>query len=145
LGEHSLLIDANLRKPSQQQIFNLSGKLGLSDLLAGRADLSAIAKIDSFVDLSVLPAGTLPPNPQELFGRSSFANLSVKLESQFDVVIYDACAFSEGADALAVAARTGGVLLVARKNITSLGDISAVAEQLARVGTEVVGSVLVEY
>lgn len=145
LGEHTLLIDANLRQPRQQQIFNLSGKQGLSDVLANRADLSAIAKVTSFVDLSVLPAGTLPPNPQELVSRSSFASLSVDVESQFDVVIYDVCAFSAGADALAIAARAGGVLLVARKNTTSLADISAVADQLARVGAEVVGSVLVEY
>jgi protein-tyrosine kinase len=145
LGEHTLLIDANLRKPSQHQIFNLSGKQGLSDVLAGRADLSAIAKVNSFVDLSVLPAGTLPPNPQELVSRSSFAGLSVNVESQFDVVIYDVCAFSAGADALAIAARAGGVLLVARKNTTSLADIGAVADQLRRVGSEIVGSVLVEY
>lgn len=145
LGEHTLLIDANLRQPRQHQIFNLPGKQGLSDVLAGRADLSVIAKVNSFVDLSVLPAGTLPPNPQELVSRSSFANLSVNVESQFDVVIYDVSAFSAGADALAIAARAGGVLLVARKNTTSLADISAVAEQLGRVGAEVVGSVLVEY
>jgi protein-tyrosine kinase len=145
LGEHTLLIDANLRQPRQHQIFNLPGKQGLSDVLAGRADLSAIAKVNSFVDLSVLPAGTLPPNPQELVSRSSFANLSVSVESQFDVVIYDVCAFSAGADALAIAARAGGVLLVARKNTTSLADISAVADQLRRAGAEVVGSVMVEF
>ncbi len=145
LGEHTLLIDANLRQPRQHQIFNLSGKQGLSDVLVDRADLSVIAKVNSFVDLSVLPAGTLPPNPQELVSRSSFAALSVNVETQFDVVIYDACAFSAGADALAIAARAGGVLLVARKNTTSLADIGAVAEQLRRVGAEVVGSVLVEY
>jgi protein-tyrosine kinase len=145
LGEQTLLVDANLRKPRQHKIFNLQGKQGLSDILAGRADFSAIAKVESFVDLSVLQAGTLPPNPQELISRASFADLTLDFAKLFDVVLYDVPAFCAGADALAIAARAGGVLLVARKNITSLSDISAVAEQLSRAGAEVSGSVMVDY
>ncbi len=145
LGEQTLLVDANLRKPRQHQIFNLPGKQGLSDILAGRADLDAIAKVDSFVDLSVLQAGTLPPNPQELVSRSTFDELTDNLARRFDVVLYDVSAFSAGADALAIAVRAGGVLLVTRKNTTSLADISTAAEQLGRVGAEVVGSVMVDY
>lgn len=145
LGEQTLLVDANLRMPRQHQIFNLSGKQGLSDILAGRADLDAIAKVESFVDLSVLPAGTLPPNPQELVSRGGFDELTRNLGDRFDVVLYDMSAFSAGADALAIAVRAGGVLLVARKNTTNLADIGSVAEQLGRVGAEVVGSVMVDY
>ena len=146
LGEQTLLIDANLRTPTQQTIFNLPGKQGLSDVLAGRADLTAtISKVDSFVDLSVLQAGTLPPNPQELVSRSSFDELLVGIATRYDVVLLDMSAFSTGSDALAVASRAGGVLLVARKNVTSLTDISTVAAQLARNGAEVVGSVMVDY
>ena len=145
LGERTLLVDANLRTPRQHQIFNMPGKQGLSDILAGRADLGTIAPMDSFVDLSVLQAGTLPPNPQELVSRTSFGNLSQNMAKAFDVVLYDVPAFSAGADALAIAARVGGVLLVARRNKTSLTDIGVVAEQLGRVGAEVVGSVIVEY
>lgn len=145
LGEQTLLVDANLRKPRQQQIFNMQNKQGLSDVLAGRADLSAIGKVESFVDLSVLSAGTLPPNPQELLSRPAFRDLALQMAHIYDTVIYDVPAFSEGADALAIAARAGGVLLVARKNTTSLNDIGAVADQLARVGAEVVGAVMVDY
>lgn len=145
LGEHTLLVDANLRKPRQQQIFNLQGKQGLSDILAGRAGLDAIAKVESFVDLSVLQAGTLPPNPQELVSRSAFGELTGNLTNLFDIVLYDVSAFSSGADALAIAARAGGVLMVVRKNVTSLADVSTVADQLGRFGTEVVGSVMVDY
>jgi protein-tyrosine kinase len=145
LGEQTLLVDANLRTPRQQQIFNLPGKQGLSDILAGRANLDAIAKVESFVDLSVLQAGTLPPNPQELVSRSSFGDLTLDVAKMFDVVLYDVSAFSAGADALAIAARAGGVLLVARKNTTRLADIAAAADQLGRAGAEVVGSVMVDY
>lgn len=146
LGEHTLLVDANLRKPRQHEIFGLAGRQGLSDVLAGRADLAAtIAKVESFVDLSVLQAGTLAPNPQELVSRSSFDDLVAGVASPYDVVLFDTPAFSAGADALAIAARAGSVLLVARKNVTRLADITNAAEKIGRSGAEVVGSVMVDY
>jgi protein-tyrosine kinase len=145
LGEHTLLVDANLRKPSQHTIFNIPGKQGLSDVLAGRADLDVTAHVGSFVDLSVLGAGTLPPNPQELLSRSNFAGLNAQLESRYDVTLYDVAASQTGLDALVLAARTGGVLIVARKNKTHMGDVNALAEQVAQNGAVVVGSVLVDF
>ncbi|NHZ78548.1 chain length determinant protein tyrosine kinase EpsG [Massilia sp. CCM 8695] len=145
LGEHTLLVDANLRTPAQHTIFNISGKQGLSDVLAGRADLDVTAHVGSFVDLSVLGAGTLPPNPQELLSRSNFAGLNAQLESRYDVTLYDVAASQTGLDALVLAARTGGVLIVARKNKTHMGDVNALAEQVAQNGAVVVGSVLVDF
>ncbi|MEB0010049.1 chain length determinant protein tyrosine kinase EpsG [Glaciimonas sp. Gout2] len=145
LGEQTLLVDANLRNPRQHEIFNLSGKQGLSDILGGRADLDVIAEVEYFDNLSVLQAGTLPPNPQELISRRSFSALTLNISKLFEIVIYDVSAFSAGADALAIAARATGVLLIARKNTTRLADINAMAQQLTRVGAEIVGSVLVDY
>ncbi|NVE00007.1 chain length determinant protein tyrosine kinase EpsG [Massilia sp. BJB1822] len=145
LGEHTLLADANLRTPRQHDIFKLQNRQGLSDVLAGRAELDAITKVDSFLSLSVLGAGTLPPNPQELLSRNTFGNLNAQLEQRYDVVLYDAPAFTVGSDLLALAARAGGVLLVARKNHTPLAEVAALSEQLAQSGAEVVGSVLVDY
>lgn len=145
LGEQTLLVDANLRNPSQHEIFGLAGRQGLSDILAGRAERDVITRIESFVDLSVLGAGTLPPNPQELLSRPAFSSLRTELESSYDVVLYDSAAFSLGSDALALAARTCGVLLVARKNHTPVGDINAMTEQMLHSGAQVVGSVLVDF
>lgn len=145
LGEHTLLVDANMRKSRQQKLFGLNGNIGLSDILAGRADKSEIAKIDSFVDLSVLVAGTPPPNPQELLSRDTFAQLNKELESSFDAVLYDLPAFNTAADALAVASSVGGVLVVARQNTTRVADINALCDQFVRNGVEVVGTVMVNF
>lgn len=145
LGEQTLLVDANLRTPHQQEVFGLKGRQGLSDVLAGRADLDAIARIDSFVALSVMSAGTLPPNPQELLSRTSFNVLNEQIGSRYDVVLYDVAPFASGSDALAIASRVGGVLLVARNNHTGLAELAAFAEQLERNGVEIVGSVLQEF
>ena len=145
LGENTLLVDANLRKPTQHEVFDVKGRQGLSDMLAGRAEIDIIEKVDAFVSLSVLGAGTLPPNPQELLSRSSFGGLNQQLESLYDVVLYDVAAYSDGSDSLAIAGRAGGVLLVARKNKTQLEAISAMAEQMKNNGAEVIGSVLVDF
>jgi chain length determinant protein tyrosine kinase EpsG len=145
LGEHTLLVDANLRTPVQQEVFGLKGRQGLSDILAGRANADVIAKIDSFVALSVLSAGTQPPNPQELLSRPAFGGLNEQLASAYDVVLYDVASFSAGADLMAVAARAGGVLLVVRKNHTGLNDIASLSEQLERNGIEIVGTVLNDF
>ena len=145
LGENTLLVDANLRKPTQHEVFDVKGRQGLSDMLAGRAEIDIIEKVDAFVSLSVLGAGTLPPNPQELLSRSSFGGLNQQLESLYDVVLYDVAAYSDGSDSLAIAGRAGGVLLVARKNKTQLEAISTMAEQMKNNGAEVVGSVLVDF
>jgi len=70
LGERTLLIDADLRNPRQHQLFNLENRIGLSSVLAGRAELpETIVRIPGLIDLSVLPAGATPPNPQELLSR----------------------------------------------------------------------------
>lgn len=145
LGEQTLLVDANLRAPRQQDAFALDARQGLSDLLAGRAGLDMIARVPAFVDLSVMPAGTLPPNPQELLAREGFRNLNTQLESRYDVVLYDVPPFQAGVDAVAVASRAGGALLVTRKHHTRIAHIGRAAEQLVDAGCEVLGSVVMEF
>ena len=61
LGERTLLIDADLRNPSQHQLFRLPNKLGLSSILAGRAELEeTVTRIPGLIDVSVMPAGATP-------------------------------------------------------------------------------------
>ena len=145
LGEQTLLVDANLRAPRQQEAFALKPRHGLSDLLAGRAGLDVVARVPAFADLSVLPAGTLPPNPQELLAREGFRNLNSQLESHYDVVLYDVAPFQLGVDAVAVGSRAGGALLVTRKDHTRIAHIGRAAEQLVDAGCEVLGAVVMEF
>ncbi|PUA18728.1 chain length determinant protein tyrosine kinase EpsG [Glaciimonas sp. PCH181] len=145
LGRQTLLVDANLRNPSQHKIFNLGAGRGLSDVLAGRAGMDMVAMAESFIDLSLFPAGSPVPNPQELINRPSFNLINDGLRDRFDIILYDTPAFSTAADALTIAVRAGGVLLVVRKNHTSMADLGAFSDQLRRCGTEVVGSVLVSF
>lgn len=150
LGQRTLLVDANLRQGVQRVLFGLQGggasraPAGLSDVLAGRARLDAIAHVPGFDTLALLGAGTVPPNPQELLERPSFSALHTQLGMQYDVVLYDVAPTSLGAEMLAVAVHAGAALLVAQKNRTPLVALQRLAQQLADAQVAVIGSVLVE-
>lgn len=145
LGEHTLLVDANLRQPCQHKLFNLSETRGLSDILAGRATMDVISRIESFVDLSVLGAGTVPPNPQELIGRSSFVEFMNQAMSQYDVIIVDTPPANQSSDALTTSVRCGGAMLVSRLHHTRLADLNRVRDQMMLSGADVVGAVINDF
>lgn len=145
LGQKTLLIDANLRNPSQHELFNLKEKRGLSDILAERADMNVVSKIVSFVDLSVLGAGTVPPNPQELLGRPHFSTLMKHVIGQYDVVLVDTTPAAATRDAQATVARCGGALLVSRLNHTKVSDVANMRDQILATGATIVGAVINEF
>ena len=142
LGERTVLVDADLRTPRQHKLFHLANQGGLSDVLVGRAGPEAVVRIPNLVGLSVLPAGAVPPNPQELLGRPAFVELLQGLAKNFDTIIMDTPATATYADGQTVAARAGAALLVARKNLTLAGDLSKLARSLQQSGVELVGSAL---
>lgn len=142
LGERTLLIDANLRSPQVSGLFNLNNRMGLSDVLAERADLSAVTRIPAFVDLSVLPAGTQAPNPAELLARANLGELLGLLAGSYDVILIDTPPASLAADFQAVAARTRGAVIAVRKNHTRLNQVAGIKAMLAAAGAEAVGAVL---
>jgi protein-tyrosine kinase len=142
LGERTLLIDADLRKPRQHELFKLGNSAGLSGLLAGRANDAAVVRVPSLLGLSVLPAGAVPPNPQELLGRAAFVETLYSLGRDFDVVIIDTPAASEYADAQTIAVRAGAAVMLARKNQTSIPDIVELTGSLQQSGATLVGSML---
>lgn len=144
LGERTLLVDANLRDPQQHRTFNIQQPYGLSDMLIGRVDQHAIARITDLEGLHVLPAGTLPPNPQELLSRKNFGALMHQLGEQYDVVIVDTAPAAMNSDAHAVATRCGGALMVSRLNKTKLAEIANIRDQLVFGNVEIVAAIVNE-
>jgi protein-tyrosine kinase len=142
LGERTLLVDADLRAPRQHQLFGLGKRAGLSEMLVGRAGAEAVASIAALPHLSVLPAGTIPPNPQELLGRPGFSRLLQSLGEGFDVVIIDTPPAMACADAHTVAVRAGAALIVARQDSSSMSQMVQFTHSLREFGVTLVGSVL---
>lgn len=142
LGERTLLIDADLRTPCQQELFKLGHNAGLSGMLAHRTGPEAITRIPQLPGLYILPAGAVPPNPQELFGRPAFAELLQSLIRDFDIVIVDTPAADKYAESQVIAVGTSAALIVARKNHSSVTGMINLTRNLQRNGTRTVGSVL---
>jgi chain length determinant protein tyrosine kinase EpsG len=145
LGERTLLIDADLRNPRQHKLFKLGHSAGLSGMLAGRNGTEAIARISPLLGLSVLPAGAVPPNPQELIGRPIFAELLQTFIQDFDIVIVDTPAANNHVEALTIAVGTAAALILARKNRSSVADVSSLVRSLQQTRTTTVGSVLNDF
>ena len=143
LGARTLLVDADLRKPRQHELFRLPNKLGLSSVLAGRGELDkVITRIPGLKALSVLPAGAVPPNPQELLARLPYSSVMIDVQGHFDVVLVDTPAGNETADVQAITARTRGALIVARKDKTSFPGLQALHSSLQHSSVTVVGALL---
>ncbi len=146
LGKKTLLIDANLRRPTLHQTFDLSAhERGLSDILIGRAGLDAIREIKAINNFSLLPAGAIPPNPQELVAGKMFEDLLTFLNEIFDIILIDTPAFSISADAQVIGAAAGGTLLVIRKHVTKASQVTAISDMLVSNGTAIVGSVMTDF
>lgn len=145
LGERTLLIDANMRTPRQHTLFGLPNSNGLSAILSGRSDIDAIARIPSLTDLSVLPAGVIPPNPQELLARPMFQQLLQELGRRYDIVLIDTPAADVSADAQAIAARAGAALVVVRKDVSRVRAVNNLVDAMNDASVFVVGTVLNEF
>jgi len=143
LGKKTLLVDADMRHPRQHILFNLENRAGLSTLLAGRADTEVVERILPLLNLSVLPAGPVPPNPQELLGRPLFQKLMVGMAKEYDVIILDTPAGNTHADAQTVAALAGGAFMVTRLDHTPISTVRALSDSLAgTTGAVLVGAII---
>jgi len=144
MGRKVLLIDANMRQPRQHDIFNLGNGMGLSDILAERMPSLQVHTIKPFQTLSVLPAGSPPPNPVELLARPSFGALLSGLETSYDIVLIDTAPSQLSSDFQLVAARAGGVLISTRRNVSRLVPLTELKEKITLTGAQVVGAVVLD-
>ena len=145
LGGRTLLIDTDLRNSRQHELFGLDNRVGLSSVLSGRAGPEAIQRIPSLENLSVLPAGALPPNPQELLTRPMFGHLLRELAGHVDMILLDSPPAADSADAQTLAMRAGAALVVVRKNGSRMARVQHVAQSVKRTKCTVVGAVLNDF
>ena len=142
LGERTLLIDADLRRPRQQLIFRVEDRVGVSAVLSGRADRSAIVPVPELGPLWLLPAGAPPPNPVELLSRDTLAVLLRELRNEFDVVLFDTPPTTAFADAQTVAFHARSALVLARKDHTRVAETTRAIRQVTAAGATTVGTVI---
>jgi capsular exopolysaccharide synthesis family protein len=136
----TLLIDADLRRPSVSGYITPEPTLGLSGVLAGVTSLD-----DALIEMSnskvwVLPSGPPSDSPLELLQKKDLGKMIVELRSRFDRIVIDAPPTVPFTDAAVLALHADGALLVVRAGTTSAPLIRRARESLA--GTNVLGVVL---
>ncbi|MEH2050350.1 GumC family protein [Nostoc sp.] len=143
LGRQVLLIDADMRIPSQHHLWQQTNAVGLSEVLVGQAEFDmAVSKVMD--NLDVLTAGVRPPNPLALLDSKRMASLIENVSSQYnyDFVIIDAPPLLLAADALTLSQMTDGILLVARPGVIDSNSAAAAQEMLERSSHNVLGLVV---
>ena len=145
LGERTLLIDADMRYPSQHVLFSLDNRAGLSAVLTGRGGPETIQRVGSLRDLSVLPAGVQPPNSPDLLARPMFTQLLHDSAKEFDVILLDTPAAADSADAQTVTMRAGCALVVARRNLSRFWQVQGIGAEAIHNSATIVGTVLNDF
>lgn len=144
LNKKTLLIDANLRKPNQQEFFPLSTKLGLANILANRQGEYKLKPQKSLPNLTVLSAGTEAPNPQELLNRDGFSTLIQDLEKVYDIILIDTPPAHLGDDYLSVISQVKAAMLVARKDKTLMSELESMKENIVVANADLLGAIIQE-
>lgn len=137
-----LLVDADMRKPKLHRIFGVRNECGLSNILLNEPAENAIVGING-LNLDFLPSGTVPPNPSELLGTGTFADLIGELETIYDYIIVDTPPLLVVSDALMLSEVAAGILLSCRYRKTSYSDLNKVLSSLKFANFNVLGTVLV--
>jgi succinoglycan biosynthesis transport protein ExoP len=150
-GKRVILVDADLRHPTINKIFDLTNQVGLSNLLV-TPDLSLETTLIRVEDetlqilnnsgLRVLTSGPPPPNPAELLGSSPMDKLMTKLKEQADVIIFDSPPLLAVTDASLLARRVGATLMVIEAGRNRNHACQRAKEILEQVGIEALGVVL---
>ena len=140
-GKRVLLIEADMRKGHLHDVFGVKRSPGLSELVANVQPLESVLRPQVVAGLDLIPGGAIPPNPAELLLSLSTRDWLQRLQDQYDLVLIDTPPVLAVSDACVLAQRTGTVLLVARAETTTLGELQETAKRLTQAGGSVRGVV----
>jgi polysaccharide biosynthesis transport protein len=141
LGRRVLLVDADMRKPTQHQIWRRSNNEGLSSVLTGQCDRElAIQEIQP--NMYLLTAGTVPPNPVVLIDSVQMSDLITEWSDKYDLVIIDAPPITVASDATLLAKQCGGLVFVLRPGVANRESVEYAQELLTQSQPNVLGMIL---
>ncbi|WP_424767448.1 CpsD/CapB family tyrosine-protein kinase [Paenibacillus sp. sgz302251] len=137
-----LLIDADLRKPSQHHIFGTSNRNGLTTALFNQNRLEDVVQHTSTDNLFIVHAGPTPPNPSELLSSEQMANLLDEARKKYDVILVDTPPIMSVTDAQIVATKSDGVVLVIDSGQVKKELVLKAKAALEHVNAKLLGVVL---
>lgn len=145
--EKVLLIDCDLRKGRQHQLFNIDNQLnlGLSNLLIDedwKKNLKKYIQETDVDNLSILTSGSIPPNPTSLLESTKLEQVVTELEKKYDIIIFDTPPVTGLSDTLILTRLTDAVIIVARARKTTTELLENTVESLKNVNANIIGVIL---
>jgi protein-tyrosine kinase len=142
LRDSTLLVDADMRRPSLHRLFEGADVTkGLAQAIDGGAQ-PVVQPVEGLPEMSLLTAGAVPDNPLDLLSDVRFEDLMAIWRSHYRFVVIDTPSVSECADALAIAHAAGRALIVCRADRTAYDGVRAMQRRLATTRAEVIGAVI---
>ena len=143
LRKRTLLIDADLRKPVQHNVFKHPRGPGLSEYLVGEVeDFNSIVHSTMIENLSIVTAGALPPNPSELLGSDRMGKLVDQLEHEWDMILFDSPPIVAVTDSSMISAEIDALIMVVKAGQTDNAAVDRALDTIANVKSPLVGVIL---
>jgi protein-tyrosine kinase len=145
LGLRTLIVDADLRKPTQSKLFaNKPNGAGVSELTRGlRLLRETIVNVPAVPNLYLMPSGQVINNPHDIFAREGFASLLNQCRNLYQVILVDTPSFEAGTEASLIARHSGSALLLARNGKTSAEAFNQMSIRVKQNSIHGVGSILI--
>jgi capsular exopolysaccharide synthesis family protein len=140
-GRSTILVDCDLRRPRQHELFGVRAEPGLSEAIMNKVDAPDLAA-SRVENLCLLPAGAPPPNPADLLGSRRMEDLIANLKTRADIVLFDAPPVIAVTDAALLASKLDGVLLVVSAGHTRREHAQQAKALLERIHVHIIGTVL---
>lgn len=141
-GKSVLLLDADMRNPTQHKLFGLDNAQGLSVALVQDQDYGYYIRETAVPGVKLLSAGPIPPNPAELVGSNRMKQLIKEFSRQYDVLLIDTPPIIAVTDASILAQQVDGVILVLASGEVNRDYAQRAKAQLDKVGAKILGAVL---
>jgi len=140
-GQKILLIDADMRRPTQHHIWEISNQNGLSEVLNGKSPWSDTVQ-NVMPNLDVLTAGSIPPNPIALLDSPAFLNFIAEIDQVYDHIIFDTPPIIGIADTKIIGKAVDGFLFVVRPGVADYNSATAAKKMLDSTGQKVLGVIV---
>ncbi len=141
-GQRTLIVDADMRRPSQHQLLHLDNRTGLSDYLSGSVELPEVIQTNSVTNLYFLPSGSRRSNVVSLLKSQRMHALVASVKNEFDIVLFDCTPMLGISDAAIVTSLVDASLLVVQPRRFPRSMLLRVKGALSDIGATVLGVVL---
>ena len=143
IGKKVLLIDADMRRPSQHKFFDYEKKqAGLSELLTGIAQNDSAVICTPREGINVITSGCIPPNPSELLLSKKFGEYMSEWKQRYDIIFIDLPPVGIVSDPLTIAQKLNGYIFIAMANVSDSHHVNKAINSIQQVGGKITGLVV---